>query len=297
MPEGDTIFRAARTLHRALAGKTVTRFESVFPRLTRIDVGSPLKGRTVHSVSALGKWNLMRFSGELILVTHMRMSGSWHLYRPGEEWRRRRADLRIMVETSDFVAVAFKVMVAEFHTERSLARHPAVSRLGPDVLGDHYDAEEVIRRIREMSHTEIGPVLLNQRVIAGLGNEFKSEILFACGVSPFRKVASLSRDELERLAGAARRLVKLNTFDGQRTTNNGPGAISYTGFRRTTGRADPTARLWVYGRGGNRAAIVARLSLTESRVLKRGALTGAQAANPRSALFQLRGSRKPRVVT
>src|SRR5215207_1087386 len=102
MPEGDTIFRAARTLHRALAGRTVTRFESVFPALSRVDVDTPLAGRTVEGVTSHGKHLLMIFSGDLILRTHMRMNGSWHIYRPGEKWQRPHRDMRVIVETGEF---------------------------------------------------------------------------------------------------------------------------------------------------------------------------------------------------
>ena len=114
MPEGDTIFRAARTLHRALAGKPVVRFESVFPALTRVHVDTPLTAQTIESVSASGKHLLMRFSGGLVLRTHMRMNGSWHIYRPRETWQRPRRDMRIVVATADFVAVGFNIPVAEF---------------------------------------------------------------------------------------------------------------------------------------------------------------------------------------
>src|SRR6476619_1342396 len=105
MPEGDTIFRAARTLHRALAGKPVVGFESMFPALTRVHVDTPLTTQTVENVSSSGKHLLMRFSGGLVLRTHMRMNGSWHIYRPGERWQRSRAAMRLLLETADFVAV------------------------------------------------------------------------------------------------------------------------------------------------------------------------------------------------
>ena len=108
MPEGDTIFLAARTLNRALAGHAVVRFESVYPALTRVDN----TGRAIVSVTAAGKHVLMRFSGDLVLRTHMRMIGSWHIYRPGEAWHRPRRDMRIVVATARFVAVAFNVPVA-----------------------------------------------------------------------------------------------------------------------------------------------------------------------------------------
>src|SRR3954451_25438059 len=141
MPEGDTIFRAARTLHRSLAGKVVTRFETQLPKLERVDYDTPLAGRIVESVEASGKWLSMHFSGDLILLTHMLMSGSWHIYRPGEAWQRGRHQMRIAIHTSDFVAVAFQVPVAEFHTAESLRRHRSVTHLGPDVLSADFDLE------------------------------------------------------------------------------------------------------------------------------------------------------------
>src|SRR3712207_351173 len=109
MPEGDTIFRAARTLHRALAGKPIVRFESVFPALTRVHVDHPLTVQTLDRVWSSGKHLLMQFSGGLVLRTHMRMNGSWHIYRPGETWQRARRDMRILLETDDFVAVGFNI--------------------------------------------------------------------------------------------------------------------------------------------------------------------------------------------
>src|SRR4051794_1652095 len=128
MPEGDTIFRAARTLQRALGGKTVTRFETVLSLLARVDEDAPVAGRTVEKVEARGKWMLMHFSGDLILLTHMLMSGSWHIYRHGETWHRSRNDMRVVIETADMVAVAFRVPVAEFHTAESLKRRAGLNQ-------------------------------------------------------------------------------------------------------------------------------------------------------------------------
>src|SRR5262249_53311301 len=105
VPEGDAIFRTARTLNRALAGRTVVRFESVFPKLSRVHDDMPLTGRTIESVTAAGKHVLMRFSGNLLLRTHMRMNGSWHIYRPGERWRKPRRDMRIIVATDAYEAI------------------------------------------------------------------------------------------------------------------------------------------------------------------------------------------------
>src|SRR5262245_38844078 len=126
MPEGDTIFRAARTLHRVFAGKTVTRFESVFPALTRVHSDHPVIGRTVVAVFARGKHLLVTFSGnagdpgDLVLRTHMRMNGSWHVYPVGVKWQKPAADMRVLFGTNEAVAVGFNVPVAEFLTARQL---------------------------------------------------------------------------------------------------------------------------------------------------------------------------------
>src|SRR5258708_300936 len=132
MPEGDSIYRAAQALHRALAGKTVTAFETVLPRLARIDEDAPVRGRTIERVKAAGKNLIIEFSGDLHLHTHMKMNGSWHVYRPGERWQRPRRDMRIVISTDEYVAVAFTVPVAEVHTSRSLARDESLRRIRPD---------------------------------------------------------------------------------------------------------------------------------------------------------------------
>ena len=104
MPEGDTIHRAARTLDAALRGQRVERFESVLAQLTRVDADTPIAGRLVERVEARGKHLLMWFEGGLILRTHMRMHGSWHIYRPGERWQRPRHEMRIVLATPPYVA-------------------------------------------------------------------------------------------------------------------------------------------------------------------------------------------------
>ena len=243
MPEGDTIFRAARTLNAALAGKKVTRFESVLPYLMRVDVDTPIRGRTVDKVDSHGKWLLMHFSGDLILLTHMLMSGSWHIYRPGEQWKRRRDDMRIVVATADFEAVAFKVPVAEFHTAASLARRESFNKLGTDVLAEEFDEQKAAEQLRSRPELEVGEALLKQSLMAGIGNVYKSEISFACGVNPFRKVATLADDEVKCMVAKARIFLLANVKE-----TSGDGIVTYTGLRRTTGRSDPGERLWVYGR-------------------------------------------------
>jgi endonuclease-8 len=244
VPEGDTIFRAARALHRALSGRTVTRFDSVFSTLNRVDEDWPLRGRTIDRVEARGKHLIIWFSGDLVLRTHMRMQGSWHIYRPGERWQHPRADMRIVIGTPEYEAVAFTVPVAEFTTGHELARDPAVRDLGPDLVADSFDATEAVRRIALLPDAEIADALLDQRAVAGIGNIFKSETLFAARIDPFARVGELSRAAIEKAVVTARRLMRANV------TETHAGLATYWVGRGTMGRADLSARLWVYGRAG-----------------------------------------------
>ena len=207
MPEGDTIYRAARTLNTALAGRTVTRFATVLPQLARVDDDAPIAGRTIERVVSSGKNLIIDFSGDLHLHTHMRMNGSWHLYKPGEKWMRRRSDMRIVIETDAWVAVGFTIPVAAFHDERSLERQDDLRQIGPDLLAESFDADEALRRIRERADSEIADVLLNQRVVAGIGNEYKSEVLHLGRINPFVHVSSLSDEQIRELLRIARKLM------------------------------------------------------------------------------------------
>jgi endonuclease-8 len=243
VPEGDTIYRAAQALGQALEGKVVTRFETALAPLASVDDDAPVAGRTVERVESRGKWLLIHFSGDLILVTHMRMSGSWHLYRVGERWRRSRREMRAVVATAEFEAVAFNVPVAKFYTADTLARHSEIPKLGPDLLGAEFAVDEAKARLLAHGDQEIANVLLNQRVMAGLGNVYKSEVLFACGVHPFRLVRTLTPVEAECILDRAQRFLEANVKSGA-----DGGMVTYTGLRRTTRADDPGARLWVYRR-------------------------------------------------
>jgi len=249
MPEGDSIFRTARALSKALDGKVVTGFETALAPLARVNDDAPVVGRTVERVEARGKWCLIYFSGDLILLTHMRMTGSWHLYRTGEPWQAPRRAMRVMITCGDVQAVGFSIPVAEFHTTKSLQRGTDVSQLGVDVLGDEYNVSEGARALREYGRAnpdaEIGNVLLNQRVIAGIGNIYKSEIAFAAQVNPFRRMRTISDRELERIAELAQRYMQANVSEGK-----GAGIVTYTGNQRATRATDRGARLWVYHRQG-----------------------------------------------
>lgn len=240
MPEGDTIFRAARTLHRALTGQIVERFETVFPALMTVE----FEGRTISGTRSAGKHILMEFSGGIVLRTHMRMNGSWHLYHRGERWKRPRRDMRIVIQTASVEAVGFSIPVAEVIPAREIPVHNVLKSLGPDLLATDFDEEEVLRRMRAAGDTPIADVLLDQRVLAGIGNVYKSEVLFACRVNPFVAASALDEETLRSLITTARRLLLANTSESL------PAMTTYGGFRRTTGRDDPSARLWVYGRAG-----------------------------------------------
>ncbi len=249
MPEGDTIYRAALALQRAIGGRVVTGFETGLAKLARVDDDSPLVGRVVEKVESRGKWLLIYFSGDLILVTHMLMSGSWHLYRPGEKWRMGRSRMRVVIKTADWEAVAFNVPIAEFYTARSLERSSQVPKLGPDILSDEFTVEGGVARLAEYGRgnpdVEIGVVLLNQRVMAGLGNVYKSEVAFAAGVNPFRAMRTITEREMERVVDFAWRYMKSNVAEG-----TGAGIVTTSGDRRTTHAMDREERLWVYRRQG-----------------------------------------------
>jgi endonuclease-8 len=249
MPEGDTIYRAARALQKALGGKIVTAFETGLAKLASVNDDTPLLGRIVVKVEARGKWCLIFFSGDLILVTHMLMSGTWHIYKTGEKWWQSKDRMRVAITCGDYQAVAFNVPIAELHTARSLERNSQVPRLGPDVLADEFSIDLGVHALRERaaSHPadEIAVALLNQRVLAGLGNVYKSEVAFAAGVNPFRPMSTITEREMVSMIEASHKFMRANVLDG-----SGGGIVTYAGNRRTTHSMDQSDRLWVYGRQG-----------------------------------------------
>ena len=265
MPEGDTIYRAARTLNTALGGQVVSRFETGLAQLANVDRDDPVAGRTVERVTAAGKHLLMTFSGGLVLRSHMRMNGSWHIYRPGERWQMPPRAMRIRIDAGDWVAVAFNVYVAEFVREDALARHRPVATLGPDLLGD-FDTARALDLVRRQGPRPVHEVLLDQRVMAGIGNVYKSEILFLSKLHPDTPANAVEDDAWLELMDLARRLLKANIAE-----SSGQGIETYRGLRRTTGRLNPEDRLWVYSRGGQRCrkcgtAIASRKDGDDARV-------------------------------
>jgi endonuclease-8 len=244
VPEGDTIYRTARTLGRALAGKRVTRFKTEYAQLAAANDQTPFVGQSIEHIEARGKWLLIHLSQGVILATHMLMSGSWHIYRPGESWQEKPANARIVLETADFVAVAFRVPLARMYTAQTLARDRKIPRAENDVLSATFDAKAAVRRLMARGQDELGDALLRQDVLAGVGNVFKSEICFLLGLSPFLRVAQLSQQQVEEIVAMAQKLLAANVLE-----DSGDLIVTFSGkHRRTTGNADPGASLWVYGR-------------------------------------------------
>ncbi len=215
MPEGDTIFRTAVNLKKWIDGRVVTGASTT---LATVPVGT-LVGRTVDGVQAVGKHLLIRFSGDplLILRTHMRMTGSWHVYSAGDDWQRPRRQARIVLETGDRLAVCFNAPIVELFTEpngrESVAVNDAVGHLGPDILAEPFDVARAVERARLRSaggRRAIGEVLLDQCVVAGIGNIYRCESLFAEGVSPWINMGSLTDTTLTALLLTAERQMKAN---------------------------------------------------------------------------------------
>lgn len=246
MPEGDTIYRTARSMGRALIGKPITGFRSNYPLLTRFHDDTPITGQTVDSVESRGKWLLIHFSGGATLATHMLMNGSWHLYPRGQRWQKPARDMRIVLENREYQAVAFTVPVAKIYTAQALAREKRIPPPGSDVLNENFDAQSVFARIRACAGEEIGDVLLHQQVMAGVGNVFKSEVCFVERINPFCTVAALSDEQIQSLIKTSQRLVGANVLE-----DSGNMIVTYRGQqRRTTHSTSPQDSLWVYGRSG-----------------------------------------------
>ena len=235
MPEGDTIFRAARTLRRALEGEQVTAVATTVGQVRALGE-QRLVGETVGAVEPRGKHLLLWFAPSgLALHTHMRMSGSWHLYRPGQRWRKPAHLARFRLEVPAWVAVCFSAPVIELLSANQVATHPSLAALGPDVLDDAVDLVEARRRLDALHDTTIADALLDQRVLAGIGNVYKNEVLFIHRIDPWAPVADIDPAARDALLATAVRLLRHNVGPGQRR-------------RVTTGQPGAGDDLYVYGR-------------------------------------------------
>lgn len=227
MAEGDTVFATAGRLHEALAGQRLTRTDIRVPRFATAD----LRGQVVAEVVARGKHLLVRTDGEVSIHSHLGMDGGWRLYDPGERWRGRSFEVRAVLETDRRIAVGHRLRRLE--VLRTTAEGEVLDHLGPDVLGPDWDEGEVVRRLTASPERPVGEALMDQRVMAGPGNVYKSEVCFLAGIDPRAPVGEVQ--DPTTLVDLMKSLMERNRAGGRRVTTDDP--------RR--GR-----ELWVYGRAG-----------------------------------------------
>jgi endonuclease VIII len=224
VPEGDTVWRTARTLDRALSGHLLTGTDFRVPDLATVD----LSGQTVTETVARGKHLLTRI-GTHTLHTHLKMEGAWRVFRPGETWRRPAHQARVVLSTETRQAVGFSLGIVELLPRDR--EDEAVGHLGPDLLGPDWDEAEAVRRLLATPQRPIGDALLDQRNLAGIGNMYKAELCFIAGVHPATAVDKVP--DVLRMVRRARAMLELNKERAEQTT---------------TGDLRRGARMWVYRR-------------------------------------------------
>jgi endonuclease-8 len=232
MPEGDTVKNTAMALDKALAGQVITRSDFRVPQLATVD----LSGWTVRECGVRGKHLLLRVirdgSTDRTLHSHLRMDGTWQVYRPSARPLGRPAHLiRVILTTETAKAVGFhlhELALIPTAQEGSMLDH-----LGPDLLGPDWDQDEAIRRLTAQPDRPIAEALLDQRNLAGIGNMYKSELLFLRGILPDTRVGDVA--DLAAMVTLAKKLI---------TANVGRGTQS------TTGSLRDGETYWVYGRPG-----------------------------------------------
>jgi endonuclease VIII len=228
MPEGDTLWRVAARLKATLGTAELRSAES-----RQIDVEG-LPGHCVQRVEARGKHLLIGFSNGMTVHSHLGMTGSWHLYAPGSTWRKPAHRAALVLGFGHCEVVCFSPKQLELLTERGLARHPWLSRLGPDLLDASTIVDDCLPRLRALADEAIGVALLHQGVMAGLGNVYKSELLFLCRVNPFLRVRDLHDTTLRGLIERGMKEIRANRITLARRTRHG----------------NDGPRLWIYGREG-----------------------------------------------
>jgi endonuclease-8 len=228
MPEGDTVWRSARHLHEALAGRELTRTDFRVPTYATVD----LRGSRVDEVVSRGKHLLIR-TPEHSIHSHLKMEGAWHVYRLGSPWRRPGHSARAVLENDEWQAVGYSLGILEVlprSDEQSVVGH-----LGPDLLGPDFDLDEAARRVAAEPDRPVFLALLDQRNVAGFGNEYANELLFLMGLLPTRPVGEIA--DIRRVISKGQRMLDLNKSRVDR---------SFTGSARTG------EERWVYGRERSR---------------------------------------------
>ena len=242
MPEGPTIRNTADLLRETLAGQSITHFHSPLKKAAAEGWAEKISGQSVRAVRAHGKNLFIDFANDWTLYTHMLMWGAWHVYAQGEPWRKEARKARMVLETATHCAVLFSAPVCQLLHASELATHPT-SALGPDLLDENFgtnELAEIRRRLQAQGDASIGEAILNQTVLAGIGNILKSEILFAARIHPQRAADSLSDDEFERLIAASLDMMR-RAYD----THSFAQVFLTPALRQATGRLG-----YVYGRSG-----------------------------------------------
>lgn len=228
MPEGDTVWLTGRRLHKALAGRVLTRTDFRVPALATVD----LSGRAVLEVATRGKHLLTRVEDGLTLHSHLRMDGRWQLYPAGTRWTGGPAwQVRVALANPGWQAVGYRLPLVEL--VQTGQESEVVGHLGPDLLGPDWDASEAVRGLTAQPDREVGPALLDQRNLAGIGNLYKAEVLFLRGVSPWTPVRAVP--DLAAVVELAHRLL---------TANKGRWN------QATTGTLRPDRKNYVFERAG-----------------------------------------------
>lgn len=230
MPEGDTIYRTAVSLRPALEGRTIA---GVRLRDRQFEPDR-LQGAAVTSVEARGKHLLMHLDRGGAIHSHMGMTGSWHIYRRGETWRKPQHYAALVLAVDELDVICFSPKLLELLSADQLRHHVHLRTLGPDLLAREFDVPDAVRRFRARNELPLGEAVMNQTIVSGIGNVYKSDLLFLMGFDPFAAVAKFTDEELAAMIERARRLMLQNLS----------GAARQTRFRGD-GR-----RLWCYGRSG-----------------------------------------------
>ena len=208
MPEGDALYRFAEKVRRPLLGKVILAARSHGPG--PVPAVEKLVGQVVTEVRSTGKNLLISFDNGLALRGHLRMYGTWHVYRPGDPWTKPEREARLVLEVEGAVVVNFSAPVIELVEQRSLGYHAPIANLGPDLLDDAFDMDEAVTRMRHPSREllTIGDAVMDQRAVAGIGNIWKHECLFHARINPWRRVSELTDDELRLIFGKAQALLR-----------------------------------------------------------------------------------------
>jgi endonuclease-8 len=205
MPEGDSIRTAANRVAAALVGREIELIETPHPRFGKDRWPEKLAGRGVRAVDTRGKHLMIRFNGGLTIHSHLRMTGAWGVYARGGRWHRGRHRAWLVIRTADSDVVQFDGPVLELMTDGRARSDPRIAQLGPDVLAESFDDAAFIRRLREDDQTRtFGDALLDQRIVAGIGNMWKAEGCFRARIDPWRRLRDVSDDEALSVIHAVR---------------------------------------------------------------------------------------------